>query len=467
MQITRIRWIALGAALVVLAFGYASLTRTVTILSDGGVRTIATRALTVGGALNAAGLQLESEDKVEPSSWSLVTDGLVINVERAARVQLTADGKTYSAITAEKDPAALLANWGLTLNNADRLLLAGRTLAEGELLPQAAVINLELRRTVLVRLTEGDTVLEFQSSAATLGEALNEQGVDLLAADRLDPAAVTPLADDLSATLVRAEQLLVVIGDSVTEVITAASTIGEALTDAGFALQELDHSQPEEDQPIPTDRRIRVIRVSESVMLEQETLPHETQWQEDPEAELDTISVIQEGQDGVSTARVRVRYENGEEVSRTQEGERVIVEAQDQINGYGTQIVLKTTVVDGVTIEYYRTVQIFTTWYSPCNSGVDSCLYGTSSGLPVERGTISTYLNWYRSLKYATVYVPGYGPGTIGDVGAWPDRSVPWMDLAFSEDEVAASGGAPWPGGYVTVYFTTPVPASVPPIWPP
>jgi hypothetical protein len=154
-------------------------------------------------------------------------------------------------------------------------------------------------------------------------------------------------------------------------------------------------------------------------------------------------------------------------VSRTQEGERFLVAPQEQVNGYGTKIVLKTAVVDGITIEYYRAVTVFTTWYSPCNSGTSSCLNGTSSGMPVQQGTIATYLTWYRELKFATVYVPGYGPGAIGDVGVWPDRSVPWIDLAFSEAEVAAAGGQPWVNATVTIYFTTPVPAYVPPIWPP
>jgi len=122
--------------------------------------------------------------------------------------------------------------------------------------------------------------------------------------------------------------------------------------------------------------------------------------------------------------------------------------------------VLHTAVVDGVTIEYYRAVEVFVTSYSPCRSGVSGCLNGTSSGLPVQKGTVATYLSWYRALKFATIYVPGYGPGTIGDVGAYPSGD-PWIDLAYSDADYV--GWAQW----VTIYFTTPVPAYVPLIWPP
>jgi len=466
MQVARIRWIALAAGAFVLVLGYASLTRTVTIMADGDVATIATRALTIGGALKDAGVNLNPEDMVEPSNWSPISNGLVINVLRAARIQLIADGKTYSAITAEPDPASLLDRWGLKLDDGDRLLLAGRTLPEGELLPQAAFLSLELRHPVDVSVRDGDDFAEFQSSAPTLGEALAEKGIDIFAADLIEPDLETPLDTTIIVTIIRAQPVLVVMGGSEFEVRTAVATVGEALADAGISLQGLDRSQPDEGQPIPTDRLIRVIRVNETLLLEQQTIPHKTEWQEDLQAELDTISVVQAGQDGVSASRIRVRYEDGQEVSRMEEGERVLVEAKDQINGYGAQLVLKTAVVDGVTIEYYRAVTVFTTWYSPCNSGTDGCLNGTSSGMPVQKGTIATYLNWYRALKGTTVYVPGYGNAAFGDVGSWP-TGEPWIDLAFSEAEVAASSGAPWVNQYVTIYFTTPVPSYVPLIWPP
>jgi uncharacterized protein YabE (DUF348 family) len=466
MLVSRIRWLALAAATLILTLGYASLTRTVTIMADGNVATIATRSLTVGGVLKDAGLSLQSEDRVEPSYWVPVTDGLVINVQRAARVQLVADGKTYTAITAETDPEELLKHWGLKLNPGDRLLFAGQSLEESAQLPQSGFLSLELRRPIDISLHDGDSLIEFKSSAPTLGEALLEQGIELFTADRIDPSVETPLDKSLSVTIVRAQPLQIVMADSVREVRTAATTVGEALADAGIALQGLDRSQPDEDQSIPSDRRIRVLRINETVEITQHTIPHETEWQEDSTAALDTISVIQAGQDGVTASRVRVRYEDGEEVSRNEEDERVLVEAKNQINGYGSQIVLKIATVGDVTFEYYRAVNVFTTWYSPCNSGTTSCLNGTSSGMPVARGTLATYLSWYQALKGTTVYVPGYGYASFGDVGGYP-TGEPWIDLAFSEAEVSAAGGNPWVNAYVTIYFTTPVPSYVPLIWPP
>jgi uncharacterized protein YabE (DUF348 family) len=466
MTLSRVRWLALGAGLLVLAFGYSMLTRTVTILVDGDMVSVSTRALTVGGALDAAGFETGPRDKVEPAQFWLLTDGLVINLQRASVIELEADGEIRYKTSAEKDPIALLSEFGVDLGENDVVLVSGRPLAASATLPPLTRIHLEVRRSVPITLTENGQSTSFESAATTLGEALAEQRIQLNFADELSPSAETILSGPIDATLIRAQTIEIFAGGETFDLATAATTVGEALAEAGIALQGLDYSEPAEGDPIPEDRQIEVVRVSETVLLEQQIIPHETDWQEDPEAELDTISVVQLGQDGVQAARVRVRYEAGVEVGRQEEGQRVLVKPQTQINGYGTKIVLRTVVVDGVTIEYYRAVQVFTTWYSPCNSGVSSCLYGTSSGMDVTKGTIATYLNWYRALKFTTVYVPGYGPGAIGDVGAYPSGE-PWIDLAFSEADVAAAGGQPWANAYVTLYFTTPVPAFVPLTWPP
>lgn len=464
MSPARLRWLAVIAAGVVLAAGYFSLTREVTVLADGRAYELATRAVTVSGALKQLGIVLGQNDAVEPFGLAPVRNGLIIAVHRAAQVQIRADGQIYSTVSAEKNPAALLAEFDLSLAEGDRLLLAGEPISLDAQLPAAPVLALELRRPVAVSVTVDGQTQAFTSSAATLGEALAEAGVEWSEADRLQPAAETPLDAAVTATVVRARPLSIALGDAELQIYSAATIVGEALAEAGIALQGEDYSEPAEDLAVPADGAIRVVRVSESLQLVQEALPHEIEWQPDDTAELDSISVVQLGQDGVQASRVRVRYEDGQEVSRRTEGERILVEPQTQINGYGTKIVVRTTVVDGLTIEYYRAVNVFTTWYSPCNSGVSTCLYGTSSGLPLQKGVIATYLGWYRQLKFATVYIPGYGQGTIGDVGAYPDGR-PWVDLAFSDAEAAA--GNPWVNSYVTMYFTTPVPAYVPPVWPP
>ncbi|MCW5888289.1 MAG: DUF348 domain-containing protein [Anaerolineales bacterium] len=458
----RIRWLAIVAAVLVLLAGYAATARQVTILVDGQAEPLTTRALSVGAALAEAGVVLAPADTVQPARWMPLRNGLVIAVERAARIHLFADGEWHHTVSSERQVRSLLAEWDVELAAADQLLLAGRPLDPAQPLPTGATLVLTLRRPVTITLEVDGQTQQFQSAASTLGEALAAQGIALAAADQLQPPAETPLDAALSAQLVRARPLTVQLAGESHTVYSPAATVGEALAQAGVALQGEDYSVPAEDQPVPADGQIRVVRVQESVQLVQEIVPHETRWQPDDSAELDQQSVVQLGQDGVQAARVRVRYEDGQEVSRQTEAERLLVQPVEQINGYGTKIVIHTAVVDGVTIEYYRAVQVFATSYSPCRSGVpDKCYHGTSLGLPVKRGVIATWYNWYIALGGHSVYIPGYGSAVVADVGAYRDRSVPWIDLAYTDDDYVG-----W-AQYVTMYFTTPVPPDVPLVWPP
>lgn len=458
----RLRWLGLVAGLLVLGLGYASLTREVTVLVDGRAEILDTRAITVGAALDELGIVVYPQDQVQPGRLMPLRNGLVIAVQRAATIQLRADGQLYTLTSGEKDLGALLARWGLTLGPDDQLLLAGQPVNLNDPLPDAALIALELRRPHLITLNVDGGTQQWHSAAATLGAALAEHDLALSPADYLSPPAETRLDGGLSATLVRARPLSIRLAGQTLQLHSAAASVGEALAQAGIALQGEDYSEPAEDHPVPPDGAIRVVRVTESVQLLQEIVPHETRWQPDDTAELDAQSVVQLGQDGVQAARVRVRYEDGQEVSRQTEAERLLVPPVEQINGYGTKIVIRTAVVDGVTIEYYRAVQVFATSYSPCRSGVpDRCYHGTSHGLPVKQGVVATWYNWYIALGGHTVYIPGYGSAVIADVGAYRDRSVPWIDLAYTDDAYVG-----W-AQYVTMYFTTPVPPDMPLVWPP
>jgi len=159
---------------------------------------------------------------------------------------------------------------------------------------------------------------------------------------------------------------------------------------------------------------------------------------------------------------VRVRYENGVEVSRTNEGISVLKQPVTQQIGYGTQIVYRTlNTPDGV-ITYYRAITVTATSYSPCNLGVSWCNNKTASGTTVHRGIVAVHLDWYRILKGTQMYIPGYGIGTVADTGVYPYNHN-WVDLGFTDEEFKLYGKF-YPS--ITIYLMAPAPANVPGIMP-
>jgi resuscitation-promoting factor RpfB len=235
------------------------------------------------------------------------------------------------------------------------------------------------------------------------------------------------------------------------------------LLESGYPLQDLDYSVPAESDPLPADGKIKVVRVTEQILYEQKTIPYTTDLVPDPELELDQHKVVEEGSVGLQTARIRIRLEDGVEKSRVTEDFVTLRDPVTRQEAYGTKIVYHTIDTPDGPITYYRAITVTATSYSPCNSGVSECLYGTStSGVSVKKGVIAVRVEWYRLLKGSQMYIPGYGIGTIYDTGYYPYNPM-WIDLGFTDAEFKLYGKF-YPS--ITVYFLAPAPANVPAILP-
>jgi 3D (Asp-Asp-Asp) domain-containing protein len=246
---------------------------------------------------------------------------------------------------------------------------------------------------------------------------------------------------------------------------SSAATIGAALAGAGIPLTGLDYSLPSESEALPADGQMRVVRVSEAVQLVQKPIPFETETVPSPQVELGQEEIVQPGLEGLVIARTRIRYEDGQEVSRTVEQESVVRPPQTRIVHTGTNIVMKTETIGGESIEYWLAYQMYATIYSPCNSGTGGCSYSTASGLRAGRGVVALDRSMYSYLQGARIFIPGYGYAVVGDIGGGYllEESIGvsryrWIDLGFDDNNIVDMSG------WLTVYFLAPAPASIPPV---
>ncbi|HEY2982069.1 MAG TPA: G5 domain-containing protein [Anaerolineales bacterium] len=369
-------------------------------------------------------------------------------------VSIIDGGRLHFIRTAERVPSKLLVQSGMILGPDDRVLLNGNRISLDEPVSEAGPITLQVRRAVTLSLVTPAEHRTIQTSALTVGEALAEAGLSLYAADRLDPSAETSITGSLTVSYAPARELAIELSGEQIRIRSSAPRIGEALAGAGVPLLGLDYSLPAENEALPADGLVRIVRVQESLVLSQKPIAFESEFQASADVELDQQQVLQPGQPGLSMGRVRIRYEDGQEVARQTETETLVRPPQTRVVGYGTKIVPKNAVVDGVTIEYWRAVQMFATAYSPCRSAADRCYPGTSSGKPVKKGVVAVVYRWYVYMQGQPVYIPGYGHATIEDVGGGiPGRY--WIDLGYSDSDYQE-----W-GTWVTVYFLTPAPQTV------
>ena len=251
--------------------------------------------------------------------------------------------------------------------------------------------------------------------------------------DAINPCGSRCNDNQISTEFINIASKLVSVDGKPLQIQSSARMVGEALAEAGIPLIGLDYSLPDENEPLPSDGQIKVVRVSESVLLAQKSIPFENDFQASADVPLDQTQIVQPGEIGLTVQRIRIRYEDGKEISRLTEDETMVRPPKTRVLGYGTKIEVKTATIEGVNIEYWRAVQMYATSYSPCRSGGDKCYTGTSSGKSLRKGMVGLRYSWYLSMQGQQLYIPGYGFGSVEDVcnGC---VGKPWIDLGFSDN---------------------------------
>jgi uncharacterized protein YabE (DUF348 family) len=392
--------------------------------------------------------------------WPILTLLLLISAcqPRAIFVTILDGEQVLSLSTTKTIPAELLVEANVTLGANDRLLYLGSSTPLDAALPDAKSYTLTVRRAVALTVVTPNGQQTIQTSALTVGQALAEAGYTLHSADQLDPPAETPITGPRVVTYRAGREIVVTVDGIQVRVRSAAATVGQALAEAGVPLAGLDYAIPPETVALPEDGQIRVVRVVESVALTQKTIPFSTRTELTADLEIDQRVLLQGGEPGLAIARLRTRSEEGVQVSQQSESEIVVRPPQDRIMGFGTKIVIRTTTVDGVPIEYWRALNLYATYYIPCIPGTNTCYYYTFSGKPVQKGVVAMVYPWYLLFAGEQLYVPGYGFATVEDtnganLSAYGETY--WIDLGYSETDTVD-----WGTHHVTVYFLTPVPAN-------
>lgn len=448
--------LVIGLPLAGVIAGYLLMGRTVAISVDGAMQEVRTHALTVKGALRSAGYKIEAGDSVIPAENTWLSQVQEITFNRSALVSIWVDseGKLITLETPALTPLEILAAAGIAASDADEVLVNGEAAALTAVLDRHAGLTLQYRPAVQVHLLHNGEASEFSSAAPTLGLALWQQGIRVNGGDRLSAAFDQPLNDEMEVTLNSAKPVEIAVDGTTITSVSAAATVGEVVNTAGISLQDLDYTKPAESEALPEDGKIQVVRVTEKIIMEQSPVAYETERIADDSMEMNQEEVIEEGQNGIQASRIRVRYEDGAEVSRTNEEDILLVAPVARVVHYGTQIVEKTLSTPNGTITYYMAVNVIATSYSPCRSGVEGrCFTGTSLGLPVKKGVIGVHRSWYNMFKGTQIYVPGYGVGTIADIGYYPYSDY-WVDLGYTDADYE-----PWYSVSTTIYFLSPPPA--------
>ena len=443
--------VSLILALVGLTLLYLVTAKQVHISLDGSRGRIRTHAREVGSRRTDLNLSLEPADQISVSTATNVTDGMHIEITRARDVRVDLAGDSRIVRSASRSAVNVLADGGIRIYPGDSVWSNGVVPVQASEVSEARIQMIRLDQARLIDLEIDGSLRRIRSSAPTVGSALLGAGISIFEGDKVEPALNERVNDAHSIKVERARPVIIQMADEEISVQSAGRTVGEVLAGAGLKLSGMDYAVPNLEEPLPDNGLVRIVHVEEDVLVELEPIAFETVYQPVDSLELDQLQVQSSGTFGVQAERIRIRYEDGEEVNRSVEEAVTVVEPEPRVIGYGTKVVVRTLNTGSGTIEYWRAVPVYATSYSPCRLGVDRCGFVTAAGTGVSRGTIGVIRSWFNQMRGWPVFVPGYGPGSIQDIGAgFSDRD--WIDLGFTDENYEA-----W-HDWTTLYFLTPVP---------
>jgi len=185
--------------LVILAGGslaWAGMQKDITLRIDGEPRHVGTYAATVGRMLDQEHIAVGEHDSLAPGREAALKDGSEVVLRRGRLLTLNVDGQTRQVwVTATSVAEALdqigLRQGGLALS-ADR---SARLPLDG--------FTLTVRTPKTVTLVVDGKSREITTTAATVKEALAEEGLTLARDDRMSVATGAPVTDGMTISLVR------------------------------------------------------------------------------------------------------------------------------------------------------------------------------------------------------------------------------------------------------------------------
>ena len=472
------------AALVSLAlWGYHASARQATLVVDGVPQTLHTHHNLVGGVLRQAGLTLGPADTIFPPADAFFQPGQPIVVERAFPFTVQCDGKEVRLYGRPRSTLEALARAGVILQPGDDVyvnsvllpesayadeaalhtILSNRPAARhlADLLPPPRSLAIHIVRAIPLYVHDDAVEIELRSTAATIGEALEEGGLRLYRADRVYPALDTPLYAGLHLYIERACPVQITADGRTYTTRTQVRTVAEVLREEKLGLGPADYVTPPLTATLQPNLAIRVVRVTTLDLTEQFPIPYQHRQEADPSMELDQY-YLRPGKEGIRETVTRVTYEDGREVGREFLGERIALEPVDQILYYGTRIVIRTLETPYGPIQYWRKFRVLATHYYPatCDKLPGHPEYGiTYTGKRATRGIIAVDP---RVIPLHTrMYVPGYGLGQAEDTGG--KIKGRHIDVCFDDADM---GKGLWSTRYVDVYLLLPVPEHFPYILP-
>ncbi|MFD2923444.1 G5 and 3D domain-containing protein [Halobacillus naozhouensis] len=265
------------------------------------------------------------------STLSITFLGFVMFEATKASVQITKNGEQQLVRTHADTVKELLADLHVTLEPHDRL---SHELSQ----PITYGMDVEYTESKSINLTIDKKANRFHTTAATVGEFLNAQQLELKERDYISHDMDSFIKDGMKLEVKKAIQVTFNDGGEKQKIWTTASTVEEFLSKQDVTIDELDQLNVSKTDKVHAEIPISITRIEKVKDVVEEEVEYTVITRKDDSIPEGEERIISDGEVGLVTKEYQVTITNGEETNRKLVRETVQKESQDQIVALGTKV---------------------------------------------------------------------------------------------------------------------------------
>ncbi|MDD2421538.1 MAG: G5 domain-containing protein [Heliobacteriaceae bacterium] len=256
-----------------------------------------------------------------------------------------------------------------------------------------------------VMLDVDGTQIPMHTFQKTVGDLLAEAGVELGEKDLVVPATDAALEDGLVVQVIRAFPLEIQVDGQTLMLLTTPIPVSEALATVGVALAPLDRVEPGLADLADKPGQIRVVRVQQAEVTEEQEVPYRVEQRSDTTLERGLRRIVSRGREGLERHTMKVTYEDGVAVNRELLAQEVLRPPVSQVVAMGT---IDQVSRGSLNFRFREAKHMVATAYTHTGRNTASGVYPGVGMVAVDTRVIP---------MGSRLYVEGYGYATAADRG--------------------------------------------------
>ena len=243
-----------------------------------------------------------------------------------------------------------------------------------------------------ISLVDGDSYYDLISPRATVAEVLSNNGIELSKYDTVSPGLDTLVSSTQTIVVKRVNKVTVAVGGEVKDYYTTAETVGEFLNEKGIDVNYHDIVSLPLDTKLDGDTNLEIVRVVKRILEVNNEIPYNTKTVADTSMSISDSKIVTKGVNGVECQTYEVLMHNGVEVKRDLLSTKRVMEPVTEVKAVGTGGKRVTTKADN--FSYSKVITCSATAYDlsfqSCGKRPGDRGYGiTASGTYAKPGTVA------------------------------------------------------------------------------